>query len=250
MTPEQRENAFRKIRGIPTLPIKKEKTHDWYGIKIVKDIPTEWAFDEAKTIVTNVEKEKPHFRQEIFPNSYVDVMNGNFGGFYKKLGSRELQLQDYQNRVKMTIDGEGSSVGDFSNYSKRIYYLDKQNSIRLISIETGSNVNEGESMYNTELSPLSYTKMDFYVKDDTLKSVHIIEAIQNINKAYDEFIEPIDIDTTIVEVVKRFNYYYKENCFRSEVGKGEFPSNGWKESSYKLLAEKAESCDNSYAAYV
>lgn len=249
MSPDERENAIRKLRGQEPLPPKKVKTHDGYGIKIVKDIPKEQALRQVVESIAQIEKEKSSYRQEVFPNSHVDVMNGFFGGFYRKAGIRELTDPDFKNYFTYSDEVETYKVKEFSNYSRRTYFFNGADEMKLIIIETGFNINEGETMYDTELNPYQYSKLEFYVDQDTLQQVRLTEADQKIKKDHhDEAILQIDRDTTKLHITQHTYSYFKNNCFYQKKKEGRFHRKEWKERLELLSENMSEECDNRYSA--
>lgn len=211
MTFEERVNIRREINGQEPIDWPEKKTHDRYGIKIIWDIQKDKTKESIHQIYSKIELEKEQYRKEVFPNSHVDVMNEYFGDFYKDIVERSLRSDDYP-----TFHYEGTEIPGkvdlFSNFTKRTYHFNAHNEIKLITIEVANNINGGEEMDETKMSPIFFVSRSYYIQDDTLKFVHEIFAEQRLDKYYYTITQE-DLDSTKVKAYANRMYFYKDNRF-------------------------------------
>ncbi|WP_296622718.1 hypothetical protein [Marivirga sp.] len=237
-------NAVRKMRGQELL-FQSPKT-DYLGIEIIEDIDKGLRIKEIQNYVSKTNKNLSKFNQYIFPNSYIDVLNGYFMRFYKNPKTRELRVQDYKNFSIEFPDGQGGEVSYFSNFSKRVYYLNEANKVVKVHIQYAFNINEGQKMNNTEMKPVNYESKEYYYQNDSLVLYKEINGSQNIDKYY-YLIKQEELDTTKVEVTLTKKYFYKYNCFLNLEKEETINPKDWKEGLKTLELDTISTCNNKYA---
>lgn len=224
MTFNERRNVIRKLRGQESYPFETAPDYDRNGIRIVEDIPYESAENLIKIRVDKITNQKDNYRQEVFPNSYADVIEAVYGGLYKSFLTRELYDSNYQKHFNQ-IDSADTTM--FSNFTKRTYFFNEENSLRLIILEVGYNINEGKGFYWADNLPYKYKKSSFYIWSDTLQYYHVVSAEQPTSEP--SMIGKEEMDTLAVRCIEGQVYYYKNNGFYVMKREGEFQKERWRE---------------------
>lgn len=232
----ERYNAVRKMRGQEVITIPGEKS----GVSDVVGLESYLKVDSLKTLIDNrvseIEAERKNYRQEIFPNSHIDVFDGFFGGFYSDVKNRVPAHIDFRNYSYDDSWG-GKDVRTFRNNTRRVYYFSSDGSLRLITVEYGYNINEAPHDDSYDLQNLSYQRKSFYVWSDTLQYVQQVSANQK-SQAEFSFTKP---DITMEEMAKSpaacesdEYYYYKNSCILHLQRKGELSTETWHEDLQRL----------------
>ncbi|SHK98993.1 hypothetical protein SAMN04488028_1202 [Reichenbachiella agariperforans] len=235
MSSLERTNVIRAMRGEELLPEhvpQEEREYDFFGIKVIKDIPK----DSMKLVIDNridlIKKEKDTYRQEIFPNAIVDVTEGWTGNrFYKSYIERTFSEYGYRQEVDEIEEGE---VSAFSNFSKRVYFFNEAGSLRLITREMGYNINEGQQFDWSDRLQYKYKYEETYVWDDSIIYKHVLKGTQYGVSNGPFYIEPISFDTTKVKGEEMAVYFYKDNSFGFTKKNGSFHKSIWKERMLEL----------------
>ncbi|MGM0581278.1 MAG: hypothetical protein ACQETL_11400 [Bacteroidota bacterium] len=237
-------NAVRKMRGQELL-FQGSKT-DYLGIKIIEDIDIGLHSNEIQNYVSKINKDISRFNQYVFPNSYIDVLNGYFMRFYKNPKTRELKVQEYKSFSIEFPDGQGGEVSYFSNFSRRVYYFNEENEVVKVHIKYAFNINEGQKMKDTEMKPVNYESKEYYYQNDSLVFYKEINGRQNIDKYY-YLIKQEELDTTRVLTNLTEKYFYKYNCFLNLEKEEIFNPTDWKEGVKTLELDTLSRCNNKYA---
>ena len=236
-------NAVRKMRGqepIPSSPTIQWSDEDKYGFKIIRNVNSDSLESIINKRLSDVEFQTDYHKINFFPNSYVDIINRFEYGFYSNLKTRELRHKNYYN-LNYSYEGDESfKLNAFTNNSKRTYFLDKNDSIQKIIIETGKNVNTGKE-YDWPFS-LQYQHTTFYVERGDLFYVKQLFFGEDFNG------DPATLkenDSLSRAEVKKY-YFFKNNCISSYSAKS---YNRTIESIGNNLLYKSEYCNNELAAH-
>jgi len=244
MSIDEYRNAKRKIRGLNPLDLEFQSpaTDQWGIPRVEVNENEEEALKRIKGRVQIIDQEKNDYKQIIYPNSYADVLNKYFEGIYDDIVKRTLKHDDYKTYFDST---SWRDVNDFSNHTKRVYYLDSEEKIKLITIEYGDNINEGPRDDYYDMFPLSYQKISYYIWADSLQSVHSIVGHQRIaNKLPDEIPTSEDLSSSPIASSSYHRYYYKNNCFRQLTKEGLFSKSSWKENLANQINIEDKNCSN------
>lgn len=240
MSFEQRVNERRRLMNKDTVTFTVEDVkYDRYGIELV--YPTNVS-DLIKSIdqrVSEIDSLKSNYRIDIFPNTYVDIINRFDKGFYIAAVARKLRYKEYETIKYDDGDEFDFDVNVYSNNSRRMYYFDENRQLRLIVTETGKNVNEGKE-YDWPF-PLKYTYSAYYIWNDSLQfSKKITEGIpfswSAVESGYYER------DSTIAS--KEESYFFKNNCIKNKISKGEVSRETWRTDIQRFTKQETECFDN------
>jgi hypothetical protein len=239
MSFQEKTDLIRELRGQEPRVWAEENNTDNYGILIRKNIPIDSTKSSIDSLVCTTDSLKSNYKREVFPNSYVDVMNEYFGGMYRDILERTLRSENFKN---FEFE-QGAQLSWISNFTKRSYYFDQNNNIKLIEIEVAYNINEGEEMKESEMQPLLYKIRKYYFDNDLLKFVNEVNARQRIDKYYHNITQE-DLDSTNVVAYTNRLYYYKNNCFlnlrKDSENKGEFDSAESPDDIKKILSNRQQ----------
>ncbi|PTB96386.1 hypothetical protein C9994_07550 [Marivirga lumbricoides] len=242
MSSRELGNAIRKMRGqepIPPSPTIQWSDEDKYGFKIIRNINSDSLESEINKSVSDIVLKADKYEIKIFPNSYVDIINRFEYGFYSNLKTRELRHKNYHNLDYSYEGDETFRLNTFTNNSRRTYFLDENDSIQKIIIETGKNVNPGKE-YDWPFS-IQYQKTTFYVKGGNLLYVKQLFFGEDFNG------DPATLeesDSLSRAEVKNY-YFFKNNCISSYSAKSYHKNI---ESIGNNLLHKSEYCNNELAA--
>jgi hypothetical protein len=228
-------NAVRIIRGQEPIDYSVlEKTHDDNGIKIVKDIP-KGTTEEINALINQIDQEKVNYRQEVFPNTYADILEHYMRFFYKSFIDRDFH--EGRPFYKDRLSHLETDTTSYSNSSKRAYYFNKSGNLRLIEVEIGYNVNKGGQIGWVDKLPYIYKKELIYVWNDSLIYYHGWKAEQNLSISDYHMLTDEELDTTKAQCSEAKVYYYKDNGYKLLIKEGEYIPSKWRE---KLAAQPFE----------
>ena len=211
MTPRDRYNAVRVIRGQePLPPLPKEPEYDFYGIKIIKNFPADSIAQVINSRIDGIKDSMSRFRQEVFPNAWVDVVEGYGLNFYKSFTDRFVDTSNV-NTIRSIIN-ESEEETPFSNFSKRVYYFDESNRLKLITIEATYNVNEGKKFRWDHRPPLIYSYQEYYVWNDSLIHGKVLKGEQIVG-GYPDYTTQEEIDSTLVFLRGIGNFVLQKQLF-------------------------------------
>lgn len=246
MTSRERGNVIRQLRGqepLSELTPHKETDYDFYGVKIIKNIPVDsiyWLINER---IAEIKKEMPGYRQEVFPNSWRDVVDGYGLRFYDNLIDRVKSSDDevikdlIRNWVRVT------DSSPFSDFSRRVYYFNEDGALRLITREMGYNIiSEKAEGWEDQMEQVYYHE-ERYVWDDTLQYSTQMKCKQYVG-GYPDYTTQEAIDTTLTHCTAWSTYHFKNNCFKFKKKEGEYPRNSWREGLEKQPFEFRGDCEN------
>lgn len=240
---EELMNAVDRIEGNKlSYPEETEPTHDKYGIKLIDSVNKVKQTKEIRAIFKTIEQRRVDYRKEVFPNTYIDVMNHEFN-FYEDILERSLSFENYKT-FDNSFDWGGIDVRSFKNRSRRIYYFNESNDLRLIVIEYGNNVNKGKFYDIIKNSRIDYSYEAYYIRNDSLKFKYSFSGIQDYPVSMKIWREGVDLDTVPVTCEAHRKYFYKNNCFKHLVKKGEFDHEKWRDALSKQQNKKADDCSN------
>ena len=247
MSFDELDNAKRITRGQEPIDYTvKKPTHDFFGVFIIDSINKPLALETINNRVELINKEKSNYRQEVYPNSYSDVLEGFFGGFYKTIVSYELTYPNY----KTFTSDENWNDGEleyYCNATRRVYYYSTSGELRLIETLYALGINEGETHPYYDSEPYEFTGKAYYVWDDTIQKIEIMEGEQNFRRNL--FWEPAteeELDSMPVECEYKEIYFYKENSFLEIQSSGKFDKFEWKEKLMGVEKRDAGDGSNSY----
>lgn len=227
----ERRNTIRKIRGLEPI-IVSEPTHDYYGIEIVKDIPVEEASSIVDKRVKLISQELPTYRQEIFPNTYIEAIDAEYGRFYESVISRKLDRKNYKNYFDEFTEGDTTA---FSNISKRTYFFNQDSQLMLITIELGYNINAGGKFSWSADLPYYYNREEYYIWNDSLQFHMVISGEQPVSIG--PYYSPKQLDTVLVNAHERRQYFHKHNGFNLYTREGSFERPEWETKLKELIYE-------------
>ncbi|MEQ9219026.1 MAG: hypothetical protein RLO17_13345 [Cyclobacteriaceae bacterium] len=240
-------NAVRRIRGLEPLILQKEQDYDFYGVKIIKDIPE----DSIEVIIDNrvakINNEKENYRQEVFPNAWRDVIDGFGLHFYNDIMDR---VKSDDEKVILELINDWVRVTEnspFSDFAQRIYYFNESGSLRLITREMGYNLSSGKSEEWEAQMEMVYYLEKRYVWNDTLQFSSVIKCKQYV-PGYPDYTTQMAIDTTLTNCTAWQTYHYKNNCFNLNKKEGEYPRSSWRKEFEQQPFEIYGDCDN--GAYI
>ena len=235
-------NAKRKIRGQDTIAIrnpKPPKTHDNYGIFIIheENIPKEACEKEISRVSDRINSHLSDFRQVVFPNTPVDLINEYDNGFYKDELDRTLRYEDYQTVDYYEPGDTQFHISFYKNDSKRTYYYNERDQLKMIEVEAGINVNKGEKRKSIKNKKDEYYLTRYYPIHDSLLLI--------TNKSFwvyygeDERILRALSDSLVFAKSWKV-YLYKDNWFKTISKEGMVRYDHWEEDLDKLTFSKPE----------
>lgn len=234
MTLDEFHNVVRTIRKQPQIsdPIQIN------GVVVSND-RQQYLIEEIEKGVVLIEENIKNYRQEIFPNTYRDIYDGFFDPFYKSQKTRELNDVDY----KETIDPEEVEINLQSNSTRRTYFFDTNNNLKLVKIIYGYNINEGRKVDLAKYYPLYYYELSYYLISDSLLFYASKFGKQDIDFEFEDFSIEI-LNNTPVEGKITNAFFYKKNCFRQLIKSGRFRLENWEDQLDKLYFGPDEECNN------
>ncbi|WP_375579089.1 hypothetical protein ABWH96_19055 [Marivirga tractuosa] len=245
MSSRELGNVVRKMRGqepIPPRPTIQWSDKDQYGFKIIKNVNSDSLESIINKRVFDIESQSDKYKRKIFPNSYVDIINRFEYQFYSNLKTRELRHENYHN-LDYTYEGDETfRLNGFTNNSRRTYFLDKNDSIQKIVLETGKNINPGKE-YDWPFS-IQYQKTVFYVWRGDLQYVEQLFFGEDFNG------DPTTLndDDSLSRVEVQKYYFFKNNCISSYKGDSFVPKNS--KNPEENLKYESEYCNNELAAHL
>ncbi|MEQ9098456.1 MAG: hypothetical protein RIF36_09475 [Imperialibacter sp.] len=248
MSTYERYNAVRKMRGLEPVPTPKSSAEELYeqlGITKIESINIDSAISVIKMRVNDVNQRKNNYIQKVFPNTHVDVFDGFFGGFYTNILSRKPAHENFST-YSFDDSWGGKDVRTFSNNTRRIYYFDDAENLKLITVEYGYNINKGPKEESYELQNLTYEIKSFYVWNDTLQFVEQISAHQPtpLDLSYTQpNISKEEMSRSPVSSQLESYYYVKNNCVRHELKSGELSKDEWATELKQLPTTITQRCD-------
>jgi hypothetical protein len=246
MTSRERGNVIRKLRGqepLRELTPHKKPDYDFYGVKIIENIPVDSMYLLINERIAEIKKEKPGYRQEVFPNAWRDVVDGFGLHFYNDLLNRVKSDDDKVIKGLITDWARITGSSPFSDFSRRIYYFDKEGSVRLITREVGYNIISGETEDWEKQMEKVYYYEERFIWNDSLQYSTLVECRQYVG-GYPDYTTQEAIDTTLAHCTKWSTYHFKNNCFNFKKKEGEYPRNSWREGLEKQPLEFRGECEN------
>lgn len=236
MTIAEFREARDKVRGIkPTAALEK----DGFGIALVKDIPAT-ALAQVRQRVAQINQKLNACSKQVFPNAIIDAYRMQYRNFYQSALSRELENPDYKLTIEVDIDGADTTL--FSNCTRRTYYFNQDQQLRLITVEHQYNVNQGGQVPYVDERPINYLKESYYVWADSLqfyqkfKGQHALEP--------DMEFTPDLLDTTRVSTYEQQSYLYQNNVFLLKTREGSFDQEDWLQQAQALPYQTSEYTSN------
>lgn len=217
MSSEERWNIIRQLRGLAPIDYNKVKTHDKNGVLITQNIPKEKASSVILERVKEIDSKKDGYTKAVFPNSYADILQEYDGGFFVSFLDREPE-ETYKAPLEEFKDED---VSVFSNFSRRSYYFNSEGELRLITLEVGYNINEGEKFGWADHLPYRYKKECYYIWNDSLQMYCGMSGIQHIGGEPSSITQQM-LDTTKVSAEESFVYYYRNNGYKVRIRKGAY----------------------------
>ncbi|WP_162556024.1 hypothetical protein [Reichenbachiella versicolor] len=229
----KRRDFIRKMRGEPIFEEKLD-THDENGIAIVRGIDKDKALRQVRERYALIEKEKSHYRQAVFPNAYKDAVEELFGPFYENNLTRVLHYPDYKNLEGENHDGP-YDVKSAENDTRRTYYFNQKDQLRLIEVIRQIDVNEGEKYDHEEkITKIGYDKKWYYVWNDSLQFYYHLYQRSKIKSGHIYFEDTLKADGS-----SERKYFYLHNCFKSNEKEGEFDYANWEKNIESSESKKS-----------
>lgn len=242
MSSKEMWNIVRKMRRQEpidySIAIKK---FDDNGIRIFTNIPENTTF-KIKEKVKRIEQEKAQYLQEVFPNTFADVLEHYEQRFYESFVNRDFANQDYKARLE---EGKGLEISPYSNASRRVYYFNQVGKLRMIEIEIGYNINKGKKVDWEYKIPYKYRKKTYYIHNDTLIFFRGITAKQRNTGGEPSMLNLEELDTAKITYSEAKVYYYRDNGYKLLLKEGISSKEEWRTDLLKLpFQDKGEGSSN------
>jgi hypothetical protein len=246
MSSHERGNIIRKFQGLKPLPepvAEEEPEFDFYGVKIIKQIPKDSIELVIDDRVERIKEEQESYKQEVFPNAWRDVVEGFGLYFYNSITERTKSEDDEV--ISELIENWSSVTGSspFSDFSRRIYYFNKEGALRLITREMGYNILSGEPDKIVRQMERVYYFEERYIWDDTLQYSCRLKCMQYVG-GYPDYTTQEAIDTTSLDCASWKTHHYKNNCFNLHKKEGKFPPYSWRKDFALKPFKKYGDCEN------
>jgi len=233
MTKEQTDSLYKIVYRIKPKKEKKRKEYDRFGTKLIYEYDSSKVFGRIDSLVNIIEEKLPYYREENFPHTYLDVINGNpvLKNFYKDNHTRELNYPSFKD-LTYEYDGEWNINND-SHATNRKYYFDKKGALKKIWVR--HSFADGHAYFD-EIGPYSFM-LELYLDHDSL--IYQKQYEMGIDNLYE--MENAITDTVITSFFVDEFYFYKMNCLNNIYYSGNFISiNSIDTGNFEKAMQKAK----------